>query len=114
MNLKIGRINVQSMFTCFNDLKKVLESSGLDVIALSVTWHSHKQSSSAFNILNYSLIRKDPLRRSGVVAIYVSTQYNPELIDTTVDKSSIEQSWIKVKIVDYWLSCILSALKNNL
>lgn len=59
----IGNINVQSIFTGFNDLKQLLQSSGLDVIALSETWHSHEHSSGGFNIPNYSLMQKDRLGR---------------------------------------------------
>lgn len=66
------------IFNGFNDHKQLLESSGLDVMALSEIWISHEYFSGAFNILNYSfnsLIQKKRLGRGEGVTIYVGTQY---------------------------------------
>ena len=96
-NLKVGHLNVRSIFTGFNELKQLLSLCNLDVLALSETWLSVDQLSNAFNIPNYTMVRRDRLGRGGGIAFYINSKYRPEIIDITCDQSTIEQLWIKIR-----------------
>ena len=96
-NLKVGHLNVRSVFTGFNELKRLVSLCDLDVLALSETWLSADHFSNAFNIPNYIMVRKDRMGRGGGIAFYVNSKYKHEIIDITCDQSTIEQLWIKIR-----------------
>lgn len=97
-NIKIGHLNVRSLYTGFNELIDIINNNKLDILALSETWLSEDTPLDAFSIPGFNLYRKDRLTRGGGVAVYIRDSINAELITINYDENCIEQLWLKFRI----------------
>lgn len=78
--MKVGHLNVRSLFTGFNELRHEVERNEFDIFMLSETWLSDGDNSALFEIPNYQFFRKDRVGRGGGVAAYVKTNYVVDVI----------------------------------
>lgn len=69
--LKIGHLNVRSLFTGFEDLTRLITENNFDIFCVSETWLNENISSNIVNIPNYCIFRKDRIGRGGGVGIYI-------------------------------------------
>lgn len=78
--MKVGHLNIRSMFTGFHDFKFLVRQQNFDVFMLSETWLNVNISSNIINIPGYTFYRHDRLGRGGGVGAYVKNQYSCQTI----------------------------------
>jgi hypothetical protein len=71
--LKLGHINVRSLFTGFSELVNIVKDNNLDIVALSETWLTKDTNSQTISFDGYTLFRKDRQNRGGGVGMYVNS-----------------------------------------
>lgn len=99
MKMKIGHLNIRSVFTGFNDFKNIIENYDFDVMMLSETWLTSDVDSIAVNIPGYRFIRKDRVGRGGGVASYVKVDLLCDIINFDfVVNDKLEFLFINLKI----------------
>lgn len=97
--MKIGHLNVRSLFTGFDELKRIIIEKEFDIIFLSETWLSEDDSSRPFEIPNYNFFRKDRVGRGGGVAVYIKHNYNVDMMELDFDiNAKLECIVFKIKI----------------
>jgi hypothetical protein len=71
--LKLGHINVRSLFTGFSELVNIVKDNNLNIVALSETWLTKDTNSQTVSFDGYTLFRKDRQNRGGGVGMYVTS-----------------------------------------
>lgn len=96
--VKIGHLNVRSLFTGFDQFSDLVISNGLDIMCVSETWLNKDIPSDVVNIPNYSFLRKDRLNRGGGVGIYFRNSLKVvQVLKDFESLEGIEQFWIEFK-----------------
>lgn len=97
--MKIGHLNIRSIFTGFNEFVNLVQENDFCVMMLTETWLSDDVNSQGINIPGYDIIRKDRIGRGGGVAAYIKTKYSYQVIpcDVTVS-NNLEYLFFKIKI----------------
>lgn len=97
--LKVGFLNIRSIFTGFYDFKYLVEHHDIDIMFLCETWLSDGDDSARFNIPEYQLIRRDRAGRGGGVAAFVKNNLTVEEVNFNFRiNEALEFLIIKVKI----------------
>ena len=98
-NLKIGHLNVRSIFTGFDELKNIVLFYDFDVFFMSETWLSEGDDSNLFNIPNYRFLRRDRRGRGGGVGVFIKSAYFFEPIDLNINiNPQLEHLIFKMKL----------------
>lgn len=95
--LKMLNINVRSLTAHFDDFSDTVYTSNFDIICITETWLQDTVLSSAVQLRNYNLYRKDRGTRGGGVAIYVKNAFRSALINS-INAGEAEQLWVRVLV----------------
>lgn len=96
--MKIGHLNVRSIFTGFNELTALVQEQDFCVMMLTETWLSEHTETQAVSIPGYRLIRKDRKGRGGGVAAYIKASYVCKIIELVSPVSSLEYLFLNIKM----------------
>ena len=102
--LKFAHLNIRSLNSVtLNKIVQVrilLESKAIDVLALSETWLKPNVSNEEVCIDGYTLYRKDRVseQRCGGVAIYVKASIRHEYSERLTKNSNVEAIWVTIKL----------------
>lgn len=89
--MKLGHINIRSLFPKVAELKDKLIDCGFDVLAMCETWLHCGINNSDIKVDGYSLVRRDRVGRGGGVGIYIRNEIKFNVIHTGHE---IEQLWV--------------------
>jgi len=96
--IKICHMNVQSLLSCFDELKLWLQSKSYGVITFSETWIDQTVHDNEIHIPGFVCERKDRNRHGGGVAIYIRDDINyTRRYDIEIDTN--ESIWLEIKQV---------------
>ena len=70
-SFKIACININSLYKRIDEIRFILMSSPLDVLAINESKLDHSITDGEIHIPGYVIIRKDRNRHGGVVALYI-------------------------------------------
>ena len=96
IGLKICHINAQSLVRKIDELRFVMENSGIDIICISETWFVSSMWDNLFNMNGFQLFRADREGHGGGVAIYIRSGVNVRFIEKSKSDSKIEYLFVEV------------------
>lgn len=98
--MKVGQVNVRSMFTGFVEFKHILLEQKFDVLFLTETWLRGDVDGGAFHIDGFNFFRRDRAHgRGGGVAAYVRQSFLPGIISFDFPiNPNLEYLALRVKI----------------
>lgn len=79
--MRIGNLNVRSLFTGFVELRMLILENDFDVLVVTETWLSDNVGDSLMNIPGYKLFVKNRAGRGGGVAAYIKNALNCLVLD---------------------------------
>ncbi|KAG5884061.1 hypothetical protein JTB14_037466 [Gonioctena quinquepunctata] len=81
-NIKIGHVNIRSLYPSIVDVEMILMNRGLDVLGITETWLTENISDEAVKIDNYNFIRLDRgnNRRGGGTGVYIRSTLKTSLV----------------------------------
>lgn len=92
--LKLAHLNICSLIPKFNDFRDFLTNSNIELFCLTETWLNNSISNDSVHIDGYTLLRADRLTRGGGVALYLRSDFQYSLIQTS---NVIEEMWISTR-----------------
>lgn len=96
--LKIGHLNVRSLFTGFDEFQSLVLNNDLDIVGVTETWLSDNIVSDIVGIDGFKFYRKDRARTGGGVGVYVRDWIHAEVVNDYIIGDGVEIICIKVKI----------------
>lgn len=96
--VKIGHLNVRSLFTGFEEFSDLVLKNDLDIMCVSETWLNKDVPSDVVNIPNYSFFRMDRVSRGGGVGIYVRNDLIvAQALNDSEPIEGVEHIWVELK-----------------
>lgn len=103
-SLNVAHINAQSLSPRWNttkldELRHIIQGSGIDVLGVSETWFHNYILNSAVSFDGFNVYRNDRVaRRGGGVAIYISENLKSKLIYEHRDECNCEAIFVEVEL----------------
>lgn len=123
-SLKVGHLNIRSLFTGFLEFKTIFQRYDFDVFFLTETWLSGDDGVDIFDIPGYRMVHRDRLgSRGGGVAAYIRHNLSAELVTFDFNVTDyLEYLTLKLKLKNkYYVFCVFyrppntnfNAIKND-
>lgn len=98
--LKVGHLNLRSIFTGFVDLQHIISDDRFDILAVTETWLNSDIATSEVGITGYNFYRNDRhIGRGGGVGMYIKHNLNVKLLNLDLgDENNLECLWVKLTI----------------
>ena len=103
--IKLVHLNIRSLLNEIDQLRIVVQGSGLDIITLSETWMQGHLCSQLVDISGYSMIRQDRdfdkvgKKRGGGLVTYIHSTKFPEfrsLDKLSTSSKNVEAQWLEI------------------
>lgn len=96
--LTIEHVNAQSLLSCFEEIKILIQARDIDILCISETWLSSNIPSQYVNIGGYNLFRRDAISRGGGTCMYVRDNLNAVQLSFDLPAAEgIEDLWLRVQ-----------------
>lgn len=114
-NLKLGHVNIRSLYPCFNDFKNILINEKFSILGITETWLTPLITSDVLDVDGYKLFRNDRNGRGGGVALYYDSRLDLKIF-SCVNTPELEQIWVTIKIkqITYGIGIVYRPPSQNL
>lgn len=94
--MRLGHMNVGSIPSCVDELRIILEQTGMDIMGISESWLKPSTPKILYEINEYKILRHDRLRcKGGGLAFYHKKNLKSKIINKSSGNSRFEYFYVQ-------------------